>query len=77
MVSYQKQVVGTQLGGGVFDFFHGTIVDLSAGGSAMEPAHLAVRALVERAMFEFMSKFYGLSDHRSCMTPRLDVLASR
>ncbi len=33
----------------------------------MEPAHLAVRAVVERAMFEFMANFYGLSPTRDCL----------
>lgn len=77
MVSYQKQLVGTQVSAGFFDFFHGTVLDVSAGGSAMEPAHLAVRTLVERATFEFMSKFYGLRDHRYCLSPKDDVLSVR
>ncbi len=67
MVSYQKQVVGRQISAGVFDFFDGNIVDLSAGKASMEPAHLAVRAVVERAMFEFMANFYGLSPTRDCL----------
>ncbi len=75
MVSYQKQVVGRQIGGEVFDFFHGSVIDLSAGGAAMEPAHLAVRTLVERAMFEFMAKFYGMKDHSPCLPASADVLA--
>ena len=75
MVSYQKQVVGRQIGAQAFDFFHGTVLNLSAGGAAMEPAHLAVRTLVERAMFEFMSKFYGLGNQGFCLTPDRDVLA--
>lgn len=67
MVSYQKQVVGRQVSAGVFDFFDGNIIDLSVGNAGMEPAHLAVRAVVERAMFEFMAGFYGLDPSRDCL----------
>lgn len=75
MVSYQKQIVGRQVSAGVFDFFGGSILDLSGGDAAMEPAHLAVRTLVERAMFEFMANFYGLRDPRVCLPASADVLA--
>jgi len=77
MVSYQKQIVGKQVGAGVFDFFGGNIIDVSAGSSGMEPIHLAVRSLVERAVFEFSSSLYGIRDQRTCLDPRLDPLAGR
>jgi curli production assembly/transport component CsgG/holdfast attachment protein HfaB len=76
MVSYQKQIVGRQVRAGVFDFFNGNIIDVSAGTSGMEPAHLAVRSLVERAVFEFTADLYGLQDHRYCLRPELDPLGS-
>ena len=74
MVSYQKQIIGTELSAGVFDFFHGNVVDLSAGNSGMEPSHLAVRALIERGVFEFTANLYGLRDIRGCLRPELDPL---
>ena len=77
MVSYQKQIVGRQVSAGVFDFFGGNIIDLSAGSNGMEPIHLAVRALVERGVFEFSSGLYGLRDQRACLDPRLDPLGGR
>ncbi len=76
MVSYQKQIVGKQVGAGVFDFFGGNIIDLSAGSNGMEPIHLAVRSLVERAVFEFTANIYGLRDQRACLDPRLDPLGA-
>ena len=74
MVSYQKQIVGRQVSAGVFDFFHGNIIDLSGGSSGMEPSHLAVRSLIERGIFEFTSGLYGLRDPRACLRPELDPL---
>ena len=75
MVSYQKQIIGRQVSAGVFDFFGGNIIDLSAGSNGMEPIHLAVRSLVERGVFEFAAGIYGLRDQRACLDPRLDPLA--
>ena len=77
MVSYQKQIIGRQVGAGVFDFFGGNIIDLSAGSNGMEPIHLAVRSLVERGVFEFTAGLYGLRDQRACLDPRLDPLGDR
>jgi len=74
LVSYQKQIIGYQVSAGVFDFFHGTIIDLSGGKSAVEPSHLAVRTLVERAVFEFLAKAYGVTDTRGCLPPEADPL---
>jgi len=74
MVSYQKQIVGKEVSAGLFDFFNGNIVDLSAGAGGMEPIHLAVRSLVERGVFEFVSNLNGISE-RQCLDPSLDPLA--
>ena len=74
LVSYQKQIVGRQISLGVFDFFNGNIVDLSGGTSGAEPAHLAVRALIERGVFEFVSDLYRLKDPKTCLPAALDPL---
>lgn len=66
MVSYQKQLVGREMKAGVFGFANGAIFDLSGGTSSMEPLHMAVRTLVERAVFEFGQTLYGI-DARSCL----------
>lgn len=75
MVSYQKQIVGHQVSAGVFDFFHGNIIDLSVGKAGMEPSHLAVRTLIERGVLEFTAHLYGLKDTKACLQPSLDPLS--
>lgn len=71
IVSYQKQLVGRELKAGIFGFTNGAIIDLSGGTSSMEPLHMAVRTLVERAVFEFGETLYGI-DAKACITPGLE-----
>lgn len=67
IVSYQKQLVGRELKAGIFGFTNGAVIDLSGGTSSMEPLHMAVRTLVERAVFEFGETLYGI-DAKSCLS---------
>jgi len=69
IVSYQKQLVGREVKAGIFGFANGVLLDLSGGTSSMEPLHMAVRTLVERAVFEFGETLYGF-DARSCLAPK-------
>jgi curli production assembly/transport component CsgG/holdfast attachment protein HfaB len=66
VISYQKQIIGRELRAGVFSFFDDTIIDIAAGERALEPVQLAVRAGVERAVVEVMSRFYRVSDSSVC-----------
>ena len=66
VISYQKQIVGRELRAGVFSFFDDTIVDIAGGERALEPVQLAVRAGVERAVVEVMSRFYNVRDSSVC-----------
>jgi curli production assembly/transport component CsgG/holdfast attachment protein HfaB len=66
VISYQKQIIGRELRAGVFSFFDDTLVDIAAGERALEPVQLAVRAGVERAVVEVMSRFYRVSDSGAC-----------
>ena len=68
VISYQKQIIGRELRAGVFSFFDNTIVDIAGGERALEPVQLAVRAGVERAVVEVMSRFYNVSDSGVCAT---------
>lgn len=68
MASYQKQLVGHEIKAGVFQFFGSTLVDLSGGKSSMEPMQLAVRSLIDRAVFEFGETLYGV-DAQNCLEP--------
>lgn len=67
VISYQKQIVGHEVGLGLFDFLNGNVFDVSGGAGALEPIQLAVRALVERATVEMVANLYGMPGPQSCM----------
>lgn len=67
VISYQKQIVGREVGVGVFDFLNGNIFDVSAGSGAQEPLQLAVRSLIERAVVEMSANLYGMPGPQSCL----------
>jgi curli production assembly/transport component CsgG/holdfast attachment protein HfaB len=68
VISYQKQIVGHEVGMGLFDFLNGNVFDVSAGSGALEPVQLAVRSLVERAVVEMSANLYGMPGPQSCMS---------
>jgi curli biogenesis system outer membrane secretion channel CsgG len=68
VISYQKQIVGREVGVGLFDFLNGNVFDVSAGSGALEPLQLGVRALVERAVVEMAANLYGMPGPQSCLT---------
>lgn len=74
VISYQKQVIGREVGIGMFDFLNGNVFDVSAGTGALEPMQLAVRSLVERAVVEMTANLYGMPGPQGCLTS--DPLAS-
>ena len=68
IISYQKQVVGREVGAGLFDFMGGNVFDISAGAGALEPMQLAVRSLVERAVVEMTANLYGMPGPQACLS---------
>jgi curli biogenesis system outer membrane secretion channel CsgG len=66
VISYQKQIIGREVRAGVFSFFDDTFIDIAAGERALEPVQLAVRAGVERAVVQVMSRFYQVADSSVC-----------
>jgi holdfast attachment protein HfaB len=68
VIPYQKQVIGKEIGLGVFDFLGGNVFDISGGSGALEPMQLAVRSLVERAVVEMVANLYGMPGPQSCLT---------
>ena len=72
VVSYQKQIIGRQVGLGLFKFFGSNVIDISAGEGGLEPIQLAVRDMVERATVEMMSNLYGAPGPTACMDPNND-----
>lgn len=67
VISYQKQIIGKEIGAGIFAFFNNqNIIDVSAGGRALEPVQLAVRSVIERAVLEMSANLYGVSGPDVC-----------
>jgi len=74
VIPYQKQVIGKEIGVGIFDFLGGNVFDISGGSGALEPMQLAVRSLVERATVEMVANLYGMPGPQTCLT--LDPLGA-
>jgi curli biogenesis system outer membrane secretion channel CsgG len=66
VVSYQKQIIGREVGLGVFSFWDDIVIDVSAGTRAQEPIQLAVRSMIERAVLEMSANLYGVTGSRVC-----------
>ncbi len=67
VISYQKQIIGREVGAGIFAFFNNqNIIDVSAGSRALEPVQLAVRSVIERAVLEMSANLYGVSGPAVC-----------
>jgi len=75
VVSFQKQIIGRQVGLGIFSFFGGNVIDVSAGEGGLEPIQLAVRSMIERASVEMMANLYGAPGPAACLDPKDDPLA--
>jgi curli biogenesis system outer membrane secretion channel CsgG len=65
--SYQKQIIGRQVGAGFFKFFGTNVIDISAGEGGLEPVQLAVRSLIERSVVEMVANLYGAPGPSVCM----------
>src|SRR6201999_2616242 len=67
VISYQKQIIGRQVGVGVFDVLNGNVFNVSGGEGGLEPIQLAVRATIERAVLEMMANLYGAPGPDICL----------
>jgi curli production assembly/transport component CsgG/holdfast attachment protein HfaB len=77
VLSYQKQIIGRQVGIGAFDVLNGNIFNLSAGEGGLEPIQLGVRAVVERAVLEMMANLYGAPGPDICLHGQADPIGGR
>lgn len=55
-VSVQKQIVGYEVGAGLFRFFGDTLVDINSGSKNQEPLQLGVRMAIEDAILQLVSE---------------------
>jgi curli biogenesis system outer membrane secretion channel CsgG len=67
VISYQKQIIGRQVGVGLFDVLGGNVFNVSAGEGGLEPIQLGVRSVIERAVLEMMSNLYGAPGPQACL----------
>jgi curli biogenesis system outer membrane secretion channel CsgG len=74
VVSYQKQIVGRQVGAELFAFFGNNVVSVTGTNGGEEPVHLAVRSLIERAVLEMMGRMYDLPATGACLASGGDPL---
>ena len=58
VVSFEKQIIGTEIRAGIFRFLSDSVIDVSAGDKAQEPIQKAVRMVAERAVYELISGLY-------------------
>jgi curli biogenesis system outer membrane secretion channel CsgG len=54
-VSLQKQIVGREIGAGIFRFFGSNLFDINAGSKDLEPVQLGVRTTLEQGVLELIS----------------------
>ena len=54
-VSLQKQIVGREIGAGIFRFFGSNLFDVNAGSKDLEPVQLGVRTTLEQGVIELIS----------------------
>ena len=59
-VSLQKQVIGEEVGAGVYRFFGNSLVDINVGAKNQEPLQLGVRTAIEHGVLELISAVAGI-----------------
>ncbi len=66
VVSMQKQILGRELKGGLFDFIGSKFTVALLDSKSAEPVQLGVRTVIERAVIDLLSPLYGV-DPRPCL----------
>lgn len=74
VISYQKQIVGSEVSAGIFKIFRGVAIDVSGGAGGLEPLQLGVRAMIERGVLEMMANLYGAPGPQICLDAANDPL---
>ena len=66
VVSMQKQILGRELKGGLFDFVGSKFTVALLDSKSAEPVQLGVRTVIERAVIDLVSPLYGV-DPQPCL----------
>ncbi|WP_081816400.1 CsgG/HfaB family protein [Fodinicurvata fenggangensis] len=64
--SLQKQIYGYEVEANVFRFFGSQLVEFDAGRIQNEPLQLGVRSVVEMAIYQIMTEYFGLPASKEC-----------
>lgn len=65
-VSLQKQIIGEEIGVGIYRFFGDYLMDLNAGAKNQEPLQLGVRTAIEHGVIELVAHLSGI-DPLECL----------
>jgi curli biogenesis system outer membrane secretion channel CsgG/outer membrane protein OmpA-like peptidoglycan-associated protein len=71
-VSLQKQIVGQEVGAGVYRFFGNDLVDINVGNKSQEPLQLGVRTAIEHGVIELIASIAGVDGDR-CLSNAVDI----
>lgn len=66
-ISLQKQIVGDEVGVGIYRFFGNQLLDINVGVKNQEPLQLGVRTTIEHGVIELISAVTGV-DGNQCLT---------
>lgn len=66
-VTLQKQIIGYEVGAGIFRFFGSEIVNFNTGMKNNEPIQLGVRAIIEAGVTQLLAEVVG-GDALGCIT---------
>ncbi len=67
-ISLQKQLIGQEVGAGVYRFFGNDLVDINVGSKNQEPLQLGVRTTIEQGVIELLAAVTEV-DAAECLNP--------
>ncbi len=74
-ISLQKQLIGQEIGAGVYRFFGNDLVDINVGSKSQEPLQLGVRTTIEQGVMELLAAVTEV-DAAECLAPPEPAAAS-
>ena len=71
-VSLQKQIIGKEVGAGIYRFFGNELLDVNVGSKSQEPLQLGVRTTIEHGVIELVAAVAGV-DATPCLAGSPDA----